>query len=65
MDKNPLRKKYTFSRGDELDTEGGEEAGASDRLTQADRLLMTPIGQPEQITYSSERQQLLTQTVTD
>ena len=40
-----------------LDTEGGEEAGASDSLTQAYILFMTPIAQPEQVTYGSEQQQ--------
>ena len=39
MDENPLRETYTSGRGDELATEGGEEVGASDSLTQSDRLL--------------------------
>ena len=59
MDKNPLRETYTSGRGDELDTEGGEEAGASNSLTQVDRLFMTLIAQPEQVVYGSEQQQQL------
>ena len=56
IEKNQSLETYTSGRGDETNTEGGD-AGASDSLTQADRLFMIPIGQPEQITYSSERQQ--------
>ena len=59
MDTNQLQETYTSGRGDDIDTEDGEEAGASDSLTQADILFMTPIAQPEKFTYGSEQQQQL------
>ena len=54
-----------LGRGDGLNTTGGEEAGASDSLTQADILFMTSIGQPEQITYSDKPQPQLMDTDCD
>ena len=57
IDKNPLRETYTSGGGNEPDTEGDEEAGASDSLTQANILFLTLIAQPEQVTYGTEQQQ--------